>query len=100
MTTPVTASDIKAAMRASIQQAMPSTPEKVELRGQKADGVPTATLPDKRFTVVMTHSQHHFIKRLAVEYDSDASTITRMLFSLLETDRALANQVRELIRKR
>lgn len=89
----LTAQDIKTAMAASIKQGMggsspndpASVPDHVELPGR---------LPDKRFTVVITNGQHRFLKRFALEANSDASTIARILFTMLETDHALAEQVR------
>lgn len=88
----LTAEDIKATMAASIKQGMaaaaapsdPSTPH-VEVRGH---------LPDKRFTVVITNDQHRFLKRFALDANSDASTVARLLFTMLETDASLAQQVR------
>jgi hypothetical protein len=99
MTSPVTASDIKAAMKASIEQGMVATepvPAPASSRAVPTDYPPSS---DKRFTVVLTNSQHRFVKRFAVDHNSDASTITRMLFAMLESDQALAERVQERIRE-
>ena len=91
MTTPLTASDIKATMKASIQQGM-ATKEQAE------NAEPVTSLvgrpyvgPDKRFTVVLSNDQHRFVKRFAVDHNSDASTITRTLFTMLQSDQAFAD---------
>lgn len=89
--TTLSASDIKAKMTASIKQAMVEPP---------ASDFPSASpvapngLRDKRFTVVIPNSQHRFIKRFAVDANSDASTIARTLFAMLESDKSVAEQVR------
>jgi len=91
-----TASDIKAKMTASIKQAM------VEPSPTEASPVPTLDLTghrDKRFTVVIPYGQHHFIKRFAVDANSDLSTIARTLFGMLESDPAIAEQVRSRIKQ-
>jgi hypothetical protein len=91
MTTPLTASAIKATMKASIQQGMAAkeptqNPEAVtSLVGKLNVG------PDKRFTVVLNNDQHRFVKRFAVDHNSDASTITRTLFTMLQSDKAFAD---------
>jgi hypothetical protein len=91
MTTPLTASEIKATMKASIQQGMATkesaqNPEPVtSLVGSPSVG------PDKRFTVVLRNDQHRFVKRFAVDHNSDASTITRTLFTMLQSDKAFAD---------
>lgn len=50
-----------------------------------------------RFTVELSRPQHRFVKRFALEADSDASAITRALLSLLETDPQVAERVRGLV---
>lgn len=47
-----------------------------------------------RFTVIMPREQHRFIKRLALDMGTDASTVTRHLFTILEGDPALARRLR------
>lgn len=89
--TTISASDIKAKMTASIKQAMvePTASELPPAPPVAHDG-----LRDKRFTVVIPNSQHRFIKRFAVDANSDASTIARALFAMLEFDQTVAEQVR------
>lgn len=92
-----TASDIKATMAASIKQAM------TELRGVESLSHSTDgpnNLRDKRFTVVIPNVQHRFIKRFAIDANSDASTIARTLFAMLESDPSVAEQVRTRIHQR
>lgn len=89
----LTAQDIKAAMAASIKQGMGESKavevdpvlSHVELPGQ---------MRAKRFTVVIPNRQHRFLKRFALDAGSDASTVARVLFTMLETEAALAEQVR------
>ncbi|MHB1486931.1 MAG: hypothetical protein ACYCS7_08765 [Acidimicrobiales bacterium] len=91
-----TASDIKAKMAASIKQGM------AESSSIETSPRPTGVrdgLRDKRFTVVIPNGQHRFIKRFAVDANSDASTIARTLFAMLESDTAVAEQVRSRIQE-
>lgn len=91
MTTPLTASDIKATMKASIQQGM-AAKEQTENAEQVTSLVGRPNVgPDKRFTVVLSNDQHRFVKRFAVDHNSDASTITRTLFTMLQSDKAFAD---------
>lgn len=90
MTTPLTASDIKATMKASIQQGM-ATKEQTENAEPVTLLVGRPVGPDKRFTVVLSNDQHRFVKRFAVDHNSDASTITRTLFTMLQSDKAFAD---------
>jgi hypothetical protein len=93
MTTPRTASDIKATMKASVQQGMAVT-EQAEGSDVLAALVGTPNLrPNKRFTVILTSDQHRFIKRFAVDHNSDASALTRTIFALLQSDKAFAELV-------
>jgi len=48
-----------------------------------------------RFTVIMSKEQHRFIMQFALDADSDASTVTRSLFSLLQKDPALIRRLRQ-----
>jgi hypothetical protein len=50
-----------------------------------------------RFTVELPRAQHRFVKRFALEADSDASTVTRALLNLLETDQQVAERVRGMV---
>jgi hypothetical protein len=50
-----------------------------------------------RFTVELPRPQHRFVKRFALEADSDASTVTRALLTLLETDHEVAERVRGIV---
>jgi hypothetical protein len=91
MTTPLTASDIKATMKASIQQGM-ATKEQTENAELVTSLVGRPNVcGDKRFTVVLSNDQHRFVKRFAVDHNSDASTITRTLFTMLQSDKTFAD---------
>jgi hypothetical protein len=46
-----------------------------------------------RLTLDLTREQHRFIRRFAVEAETDASSVLRMLLALLEEDPELADQV-------
>jgi hypothetical protein len=46
-----------------------------------------------RFTLDLARSQHRFLKQFALDAESDASVILRMLLSLLEEDRVLTKRV-------
>jgi hypothetical protein len=46
--------------------------------------------------VILPKAQHRFIKRFALESDSDASTIIRTLLAMLEADPSVAEKVRAL----
>ena len=52
-----------------------------------------------RFTVELPREQHRFVKRFALDADSDASTVTRALLTLLETDPVLAERVRGIVQQ-
>jgi hypothetical protein len=47
-----------------------------------------------RFTLDLERPQHRFLKQFALDADSDASVVLRVLLSLLEEDRTLAKRVR------
>jgi hypothetical protein len=46
-----------------------------------------------RFTLDLERSQHRFLKQFALDAESDASVILRVLLSLLEEDGALTKRV-------
>lgn len=50
-----------------------------------------------RFTVELPRQQHRFVKRFALDADTDASSVTRALFTLLESDPVLAERVRTMV---
>jgi hypothetical protein len=43
----------------------------------------------------MSREQHRFIMQFALDLDSDASTITRNLFTILQNDATLAHRLRQ-----
>jgi hypothetical protein len=92
-----TATDIKARMAASIKQGMVEPPQ---IEAPLLSPIATDGLRDKRFTVVIPNTQHRFIKRFAVDANSDLSTIARTLFAMLESDTTVAEQVRSRIQER
>ena len=46
-----------------------------------------------RFTVELPRPQHRFLKRFALNEDSDASSVVRALLTLLKEERAVADAV-------
>lgn len=56
---------------------------------------PKASPKPVRFTLDLPRSQHKFLKRFALDADSDAAPIVRVLISRLERDEELARSVRE-----
>ncbi len=66
-----------------------------------ADAPPARSRADTpaRFTVELPRAQHRFVKRFALDADSDASRVARALLTLLECDPELGERVRELIRR-
>jgi Arc/MetJ-type ribon-helix-helix transcriptional regulator len=51
-----------------------------------------------RFTVELPHPQHRFLKRFALNEDSDASSVVRALLTLLKEERAVADAVSAMTR--
>lgn len=93
------ASDLAARLHATATHARPAVaPEPLPLAATSAAPRP-ATRADKpaRFTVELPRTQHRFLKRFALEADSDASAVTRALLSLLEADPALAERVHAML---
>lgn len=87
------ASDISAEVARMTRSVMqvPAAPQPVRPAGTP----PSARATGKpRFTVIMDREQHRYIKQLALDIGSDASTITRSLFTLLQNDPALARRLR------
>lgn len=91
------ASDISA----QVAKMTSSVVQVLALPGQQTTGTespePRRKSANPRFTVIMPKEQHRFIMQFALDLDSDASTITRNLFTMLQTDPALARQLREQI---
>lgn len=50
-----------------------------------------------RFTVELQRSQHRYLKRFAMDADSDASSVIRALLTLLEGDPGLRERVQERV---
>lgn len=90
------ASDLVTRLNASAVGTTPDrpavfTPERVEHAGAIAP-------PDvQRFMVILPKSQHHFMRRFALDMDSDVSTIIRTLLTRIETDPVFAEEVRNLV---
>jgi len=96
MTKPTrTAQDIRATMAASIKQGM--VEQQASLEPKPASVEVPGQVRDKRFTVVIPNRQHRFIKRFAVDSNTDASTIARTLFAMLEAEPDVADRVRSRI---
>lgn len=49
-----------------------------------------------RFTLDLSHDQHRFLKRFALDSETDASVIARALLTVLEGDAEVAAKVRAL----
>lgn len=52
-----------------------------------------------RFTLDLSAEQHKFLRRFALEAETDASQVLRVLLRLLEEDPGLADRVRAELRK-
>jgi hypothetical protein len=61
--------------------------------GARGANDPSAIDRRVRFTLDLARSQHRFLKQFALDAESDASVILRMLLSLLEEDRVLTKRV-------
>jgi hypothetical protein len=53
-----------------------------------------------RITVDLTRDQHRFVRRFAFDADADASSVFRVLLSLLEEDAKLAKRVLERVERK
>jgi hypothetical protein len=60
-----------------------------------APGPPPRPPKPVRFTLDLSHSQHGFLKRFALEAEVDASKVMRVLLDQLQSDPELAQRVRE-----
>ena len=92
-------SDLAARMQATATHARPTAASVVRdlPAPAPAEARPPRTDAPARFTVELPRPQHRFVKRFALEADTDASTVTRALLSLLESDHKLAEQVRSMV---
>lgn len=94
------ASDLAARMQATATHSRPRPTGPVPSPSAGADGErparPRAETP-ARFTVELPRPQHRFVKRFALEADTDASTVTRALLQLLESDHQVAERVRGMV---
>jgi hypothetical protein len=61
--------------------------------GARGANDPSAIDRRVRFTLDLTRSQHRFLKQFALDAESDASVILRVLLSLLEEDGTLTKRV-------
>lgn len=82
------ASDILSRMRETTKREKP-------IRVEEADARRVAVLPldpqqRVRFTLDLAKEQHKFLKRFALEADTDASVVVRALLSRLERDEDFA----------
>lgn len=50
-----------------------------------------------RFTLDLNREQHHFLKRFALDADTDASAVVRALLTRLQDDSGLARQVQAIV---
>jgi hypothetical protein len=88
------ASDIAAQvakMTSSVVQVPPISPSVAEAD----DAAARRRASSPRFTVIMPKEQHRFIMQFALDADTDASTVTRSLFSILQNDPSLARRLRQ-----
>lgn len=58
-------------------------------------GFPKLESADRRvrFTLDLTREQHRFLKRFAVDAETDASVVMRALLALLQNDEKLARRI-------
>jgi hypothetical protein len=102
-------SDILARMRQATLREKPSSPQTEAENSSptppsplpaQTDGRRAVLLPQSgkrvRFTLDLNPQQHKFLKRFALEAETDASAVVRALLAHLEEDEAMA----ELIRRR
>jgi hypothetical protein len=68
----------------------PSPDEHIRSTDDESAGAPRAR---RRMTLDLARDQHRFIKRFAVDADTDASSVLRTLLNLLEEDSELAERV-------
>ena len=61
--------------------------------GARGANDPSAIDRRVRFTLDLARSQHRFLKQFALDAESDASVILRVLLSLLEEDELLTKRV-------
>ena len=104
-------SDILARMR---QATMGEKPSSQEIEAGNYSPTPSAPVPSEtdgrrpvllpqsgkrvRFTLDLNPQQHKFLKRFALEADTDASAVVRALLAHLEEDEAMAESIRRRIR--
>lgn len=88
------ASDISAQV-ARMTSSVVQVPPHAASASPVTPGSRVKTTGKPRFTVIMPKDQHHFIKQLALDMGSDASTITRSLFTMLQNDPALTRRLRQ-----
>jgi hypothetical protein len=100
------ASDLAARMQATATHTSPPRPSLVP----SPPPAVVAAVPDvqparsraetpARFTVELPRTQHRFVKRFALDADTDASTVTRALLNLLETDHQVAERIRAMVER-
>jgi len=94
------ASDLAARMAASAAGARRET-EAVRADDHRTDFREVTGSPSiVRFMVKMPKPQHRFIRRFALDAESDVSTIVRTLLTRIETDPVFAEEVRTLLKDR
>lgn len=93
----VKAAEIAARMKATAAGSRPEAKLRPSTENHPSSSAVHAPTAEKRFTVILPKAQHRFIKRFALESDSDASTIIRTLLAMPEADPSVAEKVRALI---
>jgi len=93
------ASDLAARMQATATHSRPTAAEVMRdlPSPAPAEARPPRTDAPARFTVELPRPQHRFVKRFALEVDSDASSVTRALLTLLESDQQVAEKIRGMV---
>jgi hypothetical protein len=84
-----------AKMTSSVAQVPNSTVMQPRREDVELAETPRRKSAKPRFTVIMSREQHRFIMQFALDLDSDASTITRNLFTILQNDATLAHRLRQ-----
>lgn len=84
-------------LEAEIDSPAPSSPLSAQTDGRRALLLPQSG-KRVRFTLDLQPQQHKFLKRFALEAETDASAVVRALLARLEEDDTLAESIRKRIR--
>ena len=85
------ASDILSRMRETTTREKPIRVEETDAR--RVAALPADARQRVRFTLDLSKEQHKFLKRFALEAETDASAVVRALLLRLEEDETLAKTI-------